>query len=428
MQFEDLRIAREEKGERKMKNATKRLVLIILVALMAVATIVGVAGCSSSSTTTSTTAQTSTTAANAVVAKEWDLPLLSVLTGPVAFAGLPGKWGAEYAVNEINAAGGVRGVPIKLTAYDTALDNAKAVAMMAKAIPGSLIVLGPFDGRGSEAVSQQVKDNKILSINSNTALTTLASSAPYSIAYMQDSAIANVLAAKKWFELQPGIKSVAMFYDPSDPAGKDTIDKFQAQIGATGVKVVPIEIAGTTQLDFGPAVLKAMNAKVDGYFSSYLSSNHIAIAKELFNRGITQGTEIIGGMAADGSDLFTTGKGFLENSYLWENINPTDTSAKWQTLVTAYKKDFSGQTPINPVVGFYDAVYAFKTAVEALNITGDPAKLVQERQAIDDYLYNSKPMQGLQFQYQYVQGEKVAQQFLLQIKNNAFVLVSTLNR
>jgi branched-chain amino acid transport system substrate-binding protein len=316
-------------------------------------------------------------------------------------------------------------VPVKLTVYDTAMDNAKAVQTMARVIPGSLVVLGPMDGRGSTAVAQQLLDNKILSLNSNTNAAMLSSSKPYSVAYMQDHSMGNVLAAMKWFQLEPWIKSVAMFYDPSDPATKDAIDKFQANIAGAGVRVVPIEISAG-QLDFGPPVLKAMSQKVDGYFSSYLVSNHVAIAKELYNRGITKGTELIGGMAADGPELFTIGEGFLENSYLWENINPVDSSPKYQIFAEAYKKDFKGQKPAT-TMSFYDAVYAVKTAIETLKVTGDPQKIAQERKAIVDFLYNSPELQGLQFKYKNVNGEKVAPRFLLQIKNNQFVKITTIN-
>ncbi len=131
-------------------------------------------------------------------------------------------------------------------------------------------------------------------------------------------------------------------------------------------------------------------------------------------------------MAADGPELFTTGKGFLENSYLWENINPVDTSPRYQKFVEAYKKDFKGQTP-NNTMNFYDAVYAIKTAFEALKITGDPQKLAQERKAIVDFLHNSPELQGLQFKYKIVNGERIAPQFLLQIKNNQFVKIATIN-
>jgi len=364
-------------------------------------------------------------AGDAVAVKEWKIPMLTVLTGPVAFAGVQAKWAAEYAVKEINAAGGIRGVPVRLTVYDTALDNAKAVQAMARAIPGSLVVLGPMDGRGSGAVAQQLLDNKILSLDSNTNATMLSSSKPYSVSYMQDPSKGNVVGAKKWFQLEPWIKSVAMFYDPADPASKDAIDKFQANIASSGVKVVPIEITAG-QLDFGPPVLKAMSQKVDGYFSSYLTPNHVAIAKELYNRGITKGTELIGSMAGDGPELFTVGKGYLENSYFCENLSPVNTSPRYRKLVEAFKKDFKGQLP-NNTMNFCDAVYSIKTAIETLKITGDPQKLAEERKAIDDFLYNSPELEGLQFNYRNVNGEKVAPFFLLQIKNNQFVQISMIN-
>jgi branched-chain amino acid transport system substrate-binding protein len=365
-------------------------------------------------------------ASDAVAVKEWSIPMLTILTGPVAFAGVPSKWAAEYAVNEINAAGGIRGVPVKLTVYDTALDNARAVQAMARAIPGSLVVLGPMDGRGSTAVAQQLVDNKILSFNSNTNATMLSSSRPYSVAYMQDHSKNMALAAKKWFQLEPWIKSVAMFYDPADPASTDAVVKFDDGIVDSGVRMVRIEISAG-QIDFGPPVLKAISQKVDGYFSTYLSPNHVAIAKELYNRGITKGTELIGSMACDGPELFTTGKGYLENSYLWENINPADSSPRYQKLAEAYKKEFKGQTPMNTVL-FYEAVYAIKTAIETLKITGDPQKIAEERKAIDGFLYNSPEVQGLQYKYKIVNGERIGPFLLLQIKNNQFVKIATISQ
>jgi hypothetical protein len=78
-------------------------------------------------------------------------------------------------------------------------------------------------------------------------------------------------------------------------------------------------------------------------------------------------------------------------------------------------------------MNFCDAVYSIKAAIETLKITGDPQKLVQERKAIDDFLYNSPELEGLQFKYKNVNGEKVAPFFLLQIKNNQFVQISMMN-
>ena len=61
----------------------------------------------------------------------------------MAAAGNAATWAVQYAVSEINAAGGIRGVPVKVTAYDDANSATQAVSVAAKVIPGSLVLLGP---------------------------------------------------------------------------------------------------------------------------------------------------------------------------------------------------------------------------------------------------------------------------------------------
>ena len=56
--------------------------------------------------------------------------------------------------------------------------------------------------------------------------------------------------------------------------------------------------------------------------------------------------------------------------------------------------------PLSTMLGYYDAIYAIKNAIETLGITGDPSKLPIERGEIAGYLYNSPVLQGIQFPYQ----------------------------
>jgi branched-chain amino acid transport system substrate-binding protein len=394
------------RGER-VKTGTKRIGigLVLLVCLL----IVGiVTGCTKPAPTT---------------VKEWNLPMLTILTGPVAYAGVPCQWGAQYAVDEINASGGVRGVPIKLTVYDTAFDPAKAVECYAKAIPGSLLVLGPLDGVGAAAGSESIKEAKIANITDASEAELRAMMEPYGISYLQDTGKSLPACALKWLELNPNIKKVAIFYMPAQPSSQYTFETTQAALTQAGFKVVPIEFS-PTEVEFGPAVLKAMDDKADGYIVAALEPHYIGIGKELYNHGITQGTELLGTFACTGPELFTVGKGFLENAYCQENDNPIYDSPEWQKIMAAYDQEYPGQVPPATVLEFYDAVYLFKNAVETLELTGDPAKLAQEREALAKYVYNTPEIQGMQYPYQNVNGDKVAPVFLLQIKNNAYTVVA----
>lgn len=413
-----------------MKTATKSLGLIGLILLVCLLIGGMVIGCTQPEEPTPTPSPTPepsptptpTPTAAPVVIKEWNIPVLTVLSGPIAYAGLPSLWGAQYAVDEINANGGIRGVPVKVTSYDTAFDNAKAVAAMTKAIPGSLLVIGPLDGAGAAAVSQLAIENRIPTITDCSESELRGMFAPYGLSYFQDGQRALAACALRWLELEPYIDKVAVFYMPPQPSSVKSFEAVQAALTQAGFEVIPIEIM-PTQMDFGPAVLKAIDAGADGYVVAGIMPTFLGVGKELYNRGVTQGTELLGTFACTGADLFTVGKGFLENSYLQENHNPVYDSPEWHKVMDAYNQEYEGQTPPATIPEFYDAVYAFKYAVEACEVTGDPAKLAEEREAILDYLSSAPEIQGMQFTYHYVDGDKIAPVSLLQIKDNQYTFV-----
>jgi ABC-type branched-subunit amino acid transport system substrate-binding protein len=218
---------------------------------------------------------------------------------------------------------------------------------------------------------------------------------------------------------------VAVFYMPPQPSSVQSFEAVKAALTQAGFEIIPVEIM-PTQMDFGPAVLKAMDDGADGYVVAGILPTFLGVGKELYNRGVTQGTELLGTFACTGAELFTVGKGFLENSYLQENHNPIYDSPEWQKIMATYEQEYPGQTPPATVLEFYDAVYAFKYAVEACEITGDPAKLAQEREAILDYLLNAPEIRGLQYTYYYEKGDKIAPVSLLQIKDNQYTHVEDL--
>ena len=69
--------------------------------------------------------------------------MLNALTGPIAAIGEYLDWGAQQAAREINAAGGIKGKPVKVIGVDTALDPQKGSVEMAKLVEKTLVALGP---------------------------------------------------------------------------------------------------------------------------------------------------------------------------------------------------------------------------------------------------------------------------------------------
>jgi branched-chain amino acid transport system substrate-binding protein len=357
---------------------------------------------------------------------EWDIPMLSVLTGPVAFAGIPAAWGAEYAAKEINKAGGIKGIPIKITKQDTAFNTAKAVSAMTKAVADAVAILGPMDGPGADAASPVAAEAKVPSIAALSFPDARERLKPWGIACMQDSPEGSALAAAEWVRLNPEIKSVVVFYMPSDPA---QVEEYEAVAGA--LKKANVKVAGTVemqtgQLDMGPAVVRAMNLKGDGYFCILRAGEYAKVATELSNRGMTDGKRICATFAAMSPSLMDMAKGKLNNTYIWDKVDLGLNNAKWKALVDAYKAEHGGQNPIGTAVYFYDAVYAIKAAIETLNITGDKSKLADERKKIADFLFNSKEFDGVQGKFKWVNGKRVAPYHFFQIKDEKLVRITAL--
>jgi branched-chain amino acid transport system substrate-binding protein len=407
-----------------MKRIKSRKLLLTLsticVILASVMTLLP--GCSK--TTTTTTSKT-TSAANAkapVAVKEWDFPMMSSLTGALAGPAGDALWAAKYAADEINAAGGIRGVPIKITGSDDALSPAQGVSVAAQVVPGSLALFGPFSSAVTQAIAQTITTNHTLCFGQANAPVLRTALTPYICANQQDFDQSTYLTVVRWLQLNPSIKKIAFFANSTtaDPAATVLPPMF-AKLGIT-TQVIAISYS---QLDFSPQVDQAIAAGCQGFLDWNLGPGHVLVAKALYNRGITQGTELFSPYPADDPSLFNAGKGYLENSYVQLNCNPLGTSTAYKKLVEAHKAAFNGAPPTNNM-GYYDIVYAIKNAIETLGITGDPSKLDAERQAIAGYLSNSPVLHGILYDYQWINGQMVAPIFLMQIKNNQYVYVETL--
>jgi ABC-type branched-subunit amino acid transport system substrate-binding protein len=276
-----------------------------------------------------------------------------------------------------------------------------------------------MDGPGATAAGPVAAENNVPFVSAVTRPDLREKCKPWGVSYMTDSADGSVLAAREWLKLNPDIKSVVTFYMPSDPAQVEEYALITGQMKKDGVKVLkPVEVT-TGQIDMGSAVVKAMNLKPDGYFAILRTGEYAKVVTELHNRGMTDGRRICATFAAFSANLFDLAKGNLEDTYIWNKMDLDYDSNEWRSLVKAYKDDHKGKGPmINTLVGYYDALYAFKDAVETLDLTGDPKKLKQERKKISDYFFDSKEFKGLQGSYRWDKGKKLAPIHFMQIRNN----------
>jgi branched-chain amino acid transport system substrate-binding protein len=391
------------------------VLLILVVAL--------VAGCGDSGTTT----DGGDASASASTGPPWVIPELSILTGPGASFGGDAQWGALYAVEQINASGGIAGRQIEMDSLDTAMDPAKSVTEMTTAIGmDPIAIVGPMDQISTQAAGQTVLAAKVPFFASFNDAADLANYEGWGFSLYPFIPEATEAGVELWINENPDIKSVVIFTIPSDPALVGGTEVVEAKLKELGVTVVGKVDTKAGQMDMSAPAIKAISMKPDGYYSVLNYEEEARLTIELRKRGVEEGRRICCGFGADGAPFYDLGGAALEDTYIWDVQNVNYDSETWQALSEAYQADHDGALPYSmAITGQYNAVFAIKTAIEELGITGDPAKLEEERLQIKDFLVNATGIPGAQEPYDYIDGSFVAPVMLFQIHDAQPELAAT---
>lgn len=412
-----------------MKNRLVRALAVGLAGVMLMGTI---AGCGSSSDSDdakdagSSDGEAAASVGGEVAVDEWEIPVLSAVTGAIAYVGKPASWAAEYAVEKINEDGGINGVPVSIDIYDTKFDTAEVASCLSQVVDDSIIVVGPMDAPGGEVAGQMIFDATVPNIGTYSYEDSRTAYAPYAIAYMTDSEEGEVQAAEKWIALNPDIKSVVIFTCPSDSSQVASTELLQDALPDLGVEVAGVVEVETDTLDCGPAAVQALNYNADGYLSVLRADENAKVVSELRNRGVDEGRRITCGFSSFSDNYISVaGADALDGTYIWNKLDPNYDGEDWNALVEAYKEDFDGASPTsNPVPDYYNAFIAIKQCFEDLQITGDPDQRDAEKEAIAEWLYNSPTIHGIQGDFHWENGKKIADIYYFQFDGDTPVAVT----
>ncbi len=149
--------------------------------------------------------------------KEWDIPFLNSLTGPIASIGAYLEWGADQAAKEINAAGGINGKPVKIIPVDTGMDPQKGSTEMARLVKNTLVALGPVPEPVIMAAMPIAVEAGMPSITATTSLEYAQKFFPWTISWFPSTKdrLAPLVAA--WAKQFPDMKKVVQFVENYGP-------------------------------------------------------------------------------------------------------------------------------------------------------------------------------------------------------------------
>jgi branched-chain amino acid transport system substrate-binding protein len=358
-----------------------------------------------------------------VVVKEWRIPTIYFLSGPMAGICEPHKWLTERLIAEINAAGGISGKPIVTEFLDSALDPTKATACMAKAIDaGALCTHGPLNDMEMRASMPLAVREGIFSFSGTCTDAIAKQFFPWTIYSLAPAEESVKYQMELWFKHEPGIKSAVGLEEPIYPMVHTLLVGFNKTFESLGVKTNGIIEVPSGMADYTSIVVRALGTGADTFTIGATGPVGAKLVKGLVSRGVNP-KHIYLEAGFLGPEFLTEAKGSDEGVY--SATSPTYAATPEEgRLIKAYRESHGGRPwgGLTPMT--WDMLHMIKAAFEHQGITGDPAKLKEERIKIKDYAINQKGFKGLDVNYDVVNGLGVNfTQRLFQIRKDEAMLV-----
>ena len=341
---------------------------------LAMAMAASLTACGSSSSTTETTtaaAADATTAAagesTAASGEVFKIGGIGPVTGAAAVYGLAVKNGAQIAVDEINADGGISGYQIEFNFQDDEHDAEKSVnAYNTLKDWGMQVLMGTVTSAPCVAVADKTNADNMFQITpSGSSVECAQNPNVFRVCFSdpdQGAASATYIAENKLAD------KIAVIYDSSDVYSSGIYERFASEAANHGLDIVAAEaFTADSNKDFSTQLQKAKDAGADLVFLPIYYTEASLILKQADTMGYAP--KFFG---CDGMDGILQVENF--DTKLAEGLmllTPFDADAQdelTQKFVTSYKENY-GETPIQFAADAYDAIYAIKAAMEEADIT-----------------------------------------------------------
>ena len=292
------------------------------------------------------------------------------LTGGAAAYGDAVNKGAQIAVDEINAAGGINGVKVEWKMEDDEHDAEKGVnAYNTLKDWGVQMFMGTVTSAPCIAVeAEAANDNMFLLTPSGTAVDCISGDNAFRICFSDP---AQGTKSAEYIGQNKIAKKIAIIFDSSDPYSTGIKENFEVEAKNQGLEVVASEaFTADSKTDFKVQLQKAKDSGAELLFLPIYyqeASLILSQAKEIgfapkifgcdgldgilgvenFDTALAEGVMLLTPFAADAEDELT------------------------QKFVKAYAEKYNNEVPIQFAADAYDAIYTIKAAIEKSGATAD---------------------------------------------------------
>ncbi len=342
----------------------KKILSLVLAAVMCVMVMAGCGG-----TTTGTDTETATDGGE-TAAGVFKIGGIGPTTGGAAVYGIATMNGAQIAIDEINAAGGINGYQVEFQFQDDVHDTEKSVAAYNTLKDwGMQLLLGTVTSDPCIAVAaESVEDNMFQLTPSGSAVACIANDNAFRVCFSDPN---QGIASADYIADNALATKVAVIYEQSDVYSSGIYSKFAEEAAVKGLEIVAAEaFTADSKTDFSVQIQKAKDAGADLVFLPIYYTEASLILTQANTMGyapIFFGCDGLDGIL-DVENFDTT---LAEGVMLLTPFAADAQDEATQSFVATYAEQFNGETPNQFAADGYDGIYIMKAAMEYANVTPD---------------------------------------------------------
>ena len=288
------------------------------------------------------------------------------ITEGAAQYGLAVKQGAQIAVDEINAAGGINGYKIEYKFEDDTADGEKAVnAYNTLKDWGMDVLMGTVTTGACLSVKDETHKDKIFQLTpSASAVDVIKYDNCFQVCFTDPN---QGIASAKYIGTKKLATKVAVIYDSSDAYSSGIYQKFQAEAKNQGFEIVAVgAFTADSKTDFTVQLQKAQSANAELVFLPIYYNEAALILKQADAMGYKPTF-----FGCDGLDGILSVEGFntklAEGVMLITPFAADATDDKTKSFVSKYEEKYK-ETPSQFAADAYDAIYIMKAAMEKADV------------------------------------------------------------
>jgi branched-chain amino acid transport system substrate-binding protein len=295
------------------------------------------------------------------------------LTGPNAQYGAQWKQGFDLALDEIHAAGGIKGRKLAYVFEDSQSDPRQAVAIAQKFVADSRIVmeLGDFSSPASMAASPIYQRAGLVQFGFTNSHPDFTKGGDFmwstSISQADEQPILAGYAISRL-----GFKRIAVLHLNTD-WGRTSKDHFLKAAKELGAEVVIAEGYIPEERDFRSTLVRVRDANPDGLVLISYYSDGALIARQVRQTGLKQTVVAAGSVYSP--KFIELGGDAVDGVHTSSRYFPEDPRPEVQRFVTSFKAKYGGQESDAFNVYAYDAM---NVAAAVLRIGGTDRRAIRE--------------------------------------------------